>query len=941
MVKRGNRLIAMAMALMISLVSSGSALTAYATEMVPGTEAVVENGISTEGEPIIDNPFDEDPVISDPIPRDENNFIKDSTSADVVFDTFGFLYIKNQIIFMTYLGTDKRIIEKLASDMDADIVGYIQSICFYQIEFRSNKSCEELEEFVELIEGHSYIMYADLNYVEEESQVNYFSNDTLYNDGATCKNAYTDLNGNGKSSDYGEVSVTLDNTKADTNSVVNPAGDNWGLEAMNVPGAWDYLDSFPSNKKVKVGVLDNMFGSHQDLNAQLVKRYNNPTVIDSIHGTHVSGIIGAGFDNNIGISGVATNVEIYGYSIANVNTKAKKATCLNTIIDIEKAKAINISYGYLDGIIYSASHGDTDAQKWIYKENKEICSILTNLLLKGNDFLILQAAGNSNDAKVVKNTGSTGYTYINYDDTLHQGWHTYSGGTDPYYNFWTTAITDELVSSHIVVVGAVKTKKSYGTTYYEVTDFTNIGNRVDIYAPGYEILSTVPVTSVNIGYQLANGTSMATPYITGLAALIWQANPDLTALQVKRIMLENHGHEVLDASGATLTKSNGEVYYIPDAEKCVKKALSTYGVDWVHPELPSGTVQGKVVDVNNNPIAGIKVMFIRTSAGQSNLDEYWFVEETDANGNYEKLLPQGTYEIIISDENTVYVPYCIKNIEVLPDQVKILDTIIMEETSWMLAVTDGKVQGSVYNALNGKAVAGANIIPRTGWNNLEGPNLLEVYCYGETVTSDSNGNFDLTLPIGHYTLEISKDGYIVGYYNVVSQSDDGVRRMSYVLTPVMSEGEYRIILTWGSTPRDLDSHLTYYETGSMSRAMHVYYSNKKGYIDGVKVAELDLDDTNGYGPETVTLTIDSSVLTGSDYFRYSVHDFTNGGSAGSSSRALSNSGAVVRVYTNNELLETYNVPTGRNGNVWQVFALSSSGLQTLGSFKTKSASEVE
>ena len=109
----------------------------------------------------------------------------------------------------------------------------------------------------------------------------------------------------------------------------------------------------------------------------------------------------------------------------------------------------------------------------------------------------------------------------------------------------------------------------------------------------------------------------------------------------------------------------------------------------------------------------------------------------------------------------------------------------------------------------------------------------------------------------------------------------------------------------------------------------------------MKVAELDLDDTNGYGPETVTLTIDSSVLTGSDYFRYAVHDFTNGGSAGSSSRALSNSGAVVRVYTNNELLETYNVPTGRNGNVWQVFTLSSSGLQTLGSFKTKSASEVE
>lgn len=125
-----------------------------------------------EDEPVIENPID-DTVISDPIPRDENNYIKESTDADVVYDEYGFPYIKNQIVIVTYLGTDKRIIEKMVSEMDADIVGYIQSICFYQIEFRSDKSSEELEELIELIEGHAYIMYAGLNSVDEEGQINY------------------------------------------------------------------------------------------------------------------------------------------------------------------------------------------------------------------------------------------------------------------------------------------------------------------------------------------------------------------------------------------------------------------------------------------------------------------------------------------------------------------------------------------------------------------------------------------------------------------------------------------------------------------------------------------------------------------------------------------------------------------------------------------------
>lgn len=884
--------------------------------------------------------YDEE-VKSDDVLEDENNYIKESTVEDIVYDNDGLPYIKNQIVFMTYLGTDKRIIDKLVSEIGADFVGYIQSICFYQIEFGTNKSYEEMVDYVKFLEAHSYIMYADVNYVTEEIEADYFSNDTLYNDGTTCKNVYIDKNGNGIK-DYGETSLGQDSSKKDTNDVTKPEGDNWGLEALNVPGAWDYLSFLPSGEKVKVGILDNMFGNNPDIDNQLLKKYNNPTTIDSDHGTHVAGIIGAEFDNNYGMSGVATSVEMYGYSImTKVDTTAEKALCFTTIIDTEKAKVVNISYGYGYDMVFSASHGDAVALKHIEKDNKAVKSILQNLIFLGNDFLIMQAAGNVNNIKFVKNPSSSGFSYVEYDKNKpeHQGLDIYQGGTDAQYSFWTTYISDEVIKNHILVVGAVKNELKNGKMTFPVTEFSNLGLRVDVYAPGYDILSTVSTNKKYGGFQLLNGTSMATPYITGLAALIWQANPELSSAQVRKIIIDSQGYPVLDSSGNQLTAS-GKTYYIPDAEECIKEALKTYGQEWVHPELPSGTVQGKITDVYGNPLENIDVMFVRTSAGQSNLDDYWFVEKTDANGEYEKLMPQGTYEIIVSTSTCQYVPYCIKKIVVQPDETRILDTIILQEVSLLLIAKDGTVQGSVYNALDGKAIAGASIIPRSGWNSEEGVNLLEVYCYGEKVITDANGNFDITLPIGQYTLEISKDGYVIGYYNVVSRSDDGVQRMYYVLTPIMKDGEYRIILTWNSTPRDLDSHLTYYESGATTSSMHVYYSNKRGKVNGIEVAELDLDDTNGYGPETVTLTVNATILDNNAYFRYSVHDYTNRGS-GSTSKALSYSGAVVRVYGNNELLETYNVPTNRIGNVWQVFKLSEAGLQTLGTFKNKSSSDVE
>jgi subtilisin family serine protease len=73
-----------------------------------------------------------------------------------------------------------------------------------------------------------------------------------------------------------------------------------------------------------------------------------------------------------------------------------------------------------------------------------------------------------------------------------------------------------------------------------VATFSNYGrNEVDLFAPGVDILSTIPEGL----YEENSGTSMAAPVVSGIAALILAYYPDLTAAQVKRILLESTTRE--------------------------------------------------------------------------------------------------------------------------------------------------------------------------------------------------------------------------------------------------------------------------------------------------------------------------------------------------------------------------------------------------------------
>ncbi|WP_263141250.1 tetratricopeptide repeat protein [Pseudomonas sp. RIT-PI-AD] len=205
-------------------------------------------------------------------------------------------------------------------------------------------------------------------------------------------------------------------------------------------------------------------------------------------------------------------------------------------------------------------------------------------------------------------------------------------------------------------------------------------------------------------------------------------------------------------------------------------------------------------------------------------------------------------------------------------------------------------------------IAGAEVLlQRNGAQSLVGKTDAQ-----GAVTLDANFADDAS-----NLLIIKKDGYS----NLVVKCP--CKGMTYALSPVMRNLDgMRIVLTWGATPNDLDSHVAY-------PGNHVYFDHKEGAD-----ADLDVDDIDSYGPETITLR---KKRFGESYV-YAVHDFTNMNNPGS--HDLANSQAKVFVYIGQSLVRTYYVPRGRAGNLWTVFRVTASGdFQDINGFEGSEVSD--
>ena len=132
--------------------------------------------------------------------------------------------------------------------------------------------------------------------------------------------------------------------------------------------------------------------------------------------------------------------------------------------------------------------------------------------------------------------------------------------------------------------------------------------------------------------------------------------------------------------------------------------------------------------------------------------------------------------------------------------------------------------------------------------------------------------------------------------------------VTYAVSPVLEKlDEMRIVLSWGKYPADLDAHLSFENS-------HVFFSGRTGAD-----AQLDVDQMQGFGPETITIT---RRHPGTRYL-FGVQSFTHKGVP--TTTELSTSGAKVFIYVGRTLVRSYYVPQGRVGNMWTVFALSEEG----------------
>jgi len=210
-------------------------------------------------------------------------------------------------------------------------------------------------------------------------------------------------------------------------------------------------------------------------------------VKDESHGTHVAGIIAAERNNGKGIKGVANNAKIMAVRVVPNGDEYDKDIALGIRYAVDNgAKIINCSFG----------KSFSPNSEWVHEAMKYAAS---------NDVLIVHAAGNdSNDIDDANNP--------NYPND---------------HNF-----TDTELTNNVITVGALA--PAYGSKM--VASFSNYGNKnVDVFAPGDDIYSTMP----NNAYEFQGGTSMAAPAVAGVAALIRSQYPNLSALQVKQVLMQS------------------------------------------------------------------------------------------------------------------------------------------------------------------------------------------------------------------------------------------------------------------------------------------------------------------------------------------------------------------------------------------------------------------
>jgi subtilisin family serine protease len=260
----------------------------------------------------------------------------------------------------------------------------------------------------------------------------------------------------------------------------------------------------------------------------------DPSVVDNIgHGTHVAGIIAATADNRIGVAGLAYQAQIMPLKIGDSDPTLSAAVEAIAYAVDNGARVINVS--------------------WVVPDVRAK-DVLSRALDRAKDAGVLVVASAGNDG-------------TNLDETP-----VYPAGLD---------------ADNLITVGATDARDL-------PAEFSNHGKRsVDISAPGVHIVSTLP----GGGYGTYSGTSMAAPFVSATAALLWSAERSADWKDVRNAILET-GDDIAALHGLTRTGARLDAGAAAYSKKFAPAVIYMFsGFDGVEPDVAhSVAVRADVTD---------------------------------------------------------------------------------------------------------------------------------------------------------------------------------------------------------------------------------------------------------------------------------------------------------------------------------------------------------